>query len=363
MSEFSFRVDRADLHKTSFDPQYADAIKSPLKAGEALLCVDAFALTANNITYGVAGDQIGYWQFFPQALPWGQIPVWGFGTIIASAVERLDVGQRFYGYYPMASHLRVEPAKMSPHGFVCQAEHRRALPQAYNQYSLASPELGFPPEEDRMRMLLNPLFTTAFLLAAQLKDAEYFSAQCVLLTSASSKTAMSLAYLLNRYHDVRVVGLTSKPNLDFVQSLGVYESVIAYEALEQLSVESAALIDIAGNAGVRARLHRHFADQLHHSSLVGITHYQADPGERTPLPGAEPTPFFAPSQAEKMIKKDGQDQFRAELAEQWAGFIVHADEWFDLKVVSDGAGLESVYRQVASNPSPTNGYLFERASS
>lgn len=362
MSAFSFRVDREDLHNTSFDSGYVDAIEAPLKKGEALLSVDAFALTANNITYGVAGDQIGYWQFFPQALPWGQIPVWGFGTVVASDVETLHVGQRFYGYFPMASHLRVEPGKVSPHGFVCQAEHRRALPQAYNQYSLATTELGFPPEEDRMRMLLNPLFTTAFLLAAQLKDAEYFSAESVLLTSASSKTAMSLAYLLNRFHNVKVVGLTSKPNLDFVQSLGVYQSVIAYEALEQLSVEPAALIDIAGNSAVRARLHRRFADQLRHSSLVGITHYEAEPGERVPLPGAEPTPFFAPSQAEKMIKEGGQDRFRAELAEQWAGFICHAVDWFDLKVVSDGAGLERVYRDVASNPSPRNGYLFERAS-
>ena len=34
-------------------------------AGQVLLRIDRFALTANNVTYGVAGDQIGYWQFFP----------------------------------------------------------------------------------------------------------------------------------------------------------------------------------------------------------------------------------------------------------------------------------------------------------
>lgn len=362
MSEFSFRVDRMRLRETSFDLGFADTVKAPLKAGEAMLRVDAFALTANNITYGVAGDQIGYWQFFPQTLPWGQIPVWGFGTVIASDVEGVDVGQRFYGYFPMASHVLVEPGKVSAHGFFCQASHRRDLPQAYNQYSLATAELGFPPEEDRMRMLLNPLFTTAFLLAAQLKDAHYFSAESILLTSASSKTAMSLAYLLNRYHDINVIGLTSEANVDFVQSLGIYQCVLAYDALDQIVVGPAALIDIAGNADVRARLHDRFAEQLYHSSLVGITHYEADPGGRAPLPGARPTPFFAPSQAEKMIKNGGQDRFRAELAAQWSDFIGRAKDWFELQVVKDPVGLESVYQQVAGNPPPKNGYLFERHS-
>ena len=33
--------------------------------GACLLRVEKFALTANNITYGVAADMLGYWDFFP----------------------------------------------------------------------------------------------------------------------------------------------------------------------------------------------------------------------------------------------------------------------------------------------------------
>jgi len=40
---------------------------TPLGPEEVLLKIDRFAFTANNVTYGVAGDQIGYWQFFPPA--------------------------------------------------------------------------------------------------------------------------------------------------------------------------------------------------------------------------------------------------------------------------------------------------------
>ena len=35
--------------------------------GEIAVKIESFAFTANNVTYGVAGDTIGYWKFFPAA--------------------------------------------------------------------------------------------------------------------------------------------------------------------------------------------------------------------------------------------------------------------------------------------------------
>ena len=34
--------------------------------GEIAVKIESFAFTANNVTYGVAGDTIGYWKFFQQ---------------------------------------------------------------------------------------------------------------------------------------------------------------------------------------------------------------------------------------------------------------------------------------------------------
>jgi|GEM_PF-6454692 len=91
-----------------------------LAEGEVLISVDKFALTANNITYGVAGDTIGYWQFFPAHDPqdqgFGCIPVWGFGDVIASNHEDVPIGERLYGYFPMASHVVLAPTKVTTHG-------------------------------------------------------------------------------------------------------------------------------------------------------------------------------------------------------------------------------------------------------
>ena len=32
--------------------------------GEISVSIESFAFSSNNVTYGVAGDTIGYWQFF-----------------------------------------------------------------------------------------------------------------------------------------------------------------------------------------------------------------------------------------------------------------------------------------------------------
>src|SRR5215218_5854893 len=76
----------------------------PLAAGQVRVGVDSFALTSNNITYAAFGDAMNYWQFFPTGeAGWGIVPVWGFGTVRQSMHPGVAVGERLYGYWPMAS--------------------------------------------------------------------------------------------------------------------------------------------------------------------------------------------------------------------------------------------------------------------
>ncbi|MCR8228765.1 DUF2855 family protein, partial [Pseudomonas aeruginosa] len=76
-----------------------------LAEGQALLAVGEFALTANNVTYAALGDALRYWEFFPAGEGLGIVPVWGFAEVLASRCPGVEPGERFYGYYPMASHL------------------------------------------------------------------------------------------------------------------------------------------------------------------------------------------------------------------------------------------------------------------
>ena len=57
-----FEVAKNELRKTRIVPLN---IEQALAESEVLLKVDKFALTANNISYGIAGEALGYWRFFP----------------------------------------------------------------------------------------------------------------------------------------------------------------------------------------------------------------------------------------------------------------------------------------------------------
>ncbi|MFX9703743.1 DUF2855 family protein, partial [Acinetobacter baumannii] len=81
---------------------------------------------------------------------------------------------------------------------------------------------GNPEFEGRhgdYQALLRPLFMLSFLVDDFLAEHEMFGASRVLLSSASSKTAVGLAHLLHTRKGVKVIGLTSAANVDFVKSL------------------------------------------------------------------------------------------------------------------------------------------------
>ena len=117
-----------------------------LADGEIRVRVDAFALTANNITYAAMGDMLNYWQFFPTGEPgWGIVPVWGFGKVMASLHPDVAVGERLYGYWPMATHAVLAPQRANALGFSDGAPHRAALHAVYNHYLRTGTRLPGPP--------------------------------------------------------------------------------------------------------------------------------------------------------------------------------------------------------------------------
>jgi hypothetical protein len=104
---WDFLVAKTDLRRA----EVREIDPPALAEGEARLAIERFALTANNITYGVFGQAMRYWDFFPGPEGWGRIPVWGHARVEASNHPDLAVGQRFYGYWPMSTHLTVTPRK------------------------------------------------------------------------------------------------------------------------------------------------------------------------------------------------------------------------------------------------------------
>src|SRR5216684_1764727 len=229
MKSTDFIVARNDLQQCKFiETSLPDATSLPDEA--LLIKIDRFAFTANNITYAVLGDQLKYWQLFPAPENFGNIPVWGFGDVIASRQQGVAEGERLFGYFPMATHLVIEAAEVSKRGLRDAAAHRQEVAPVYNSYARVSSDPAFAGRQGDYQALLRPLFMLSFLVDDFLAENEFYGARSVMLSSASSKTAFGLAHLLHTLRkDIEVIGLTSAANTEFVKSLGCYDDVVTYD--------------------------------------------------------------------------------------------------------------------------------------
>src|SRR4051812_43757557 len=280
MSAWDLQVAKDDLTST----RLLEVDDPAAGAGEAVLKLDRVGLTANNVTYAVLGDAMRYWQFFPAEEGWGHVPLWGFADVVDSTVEGVEVGQRFFGYYPTSSHLVVQAGQVTETGFRDVSEHRAALPSPYNGYQLVDTDPAYEKDREDLQALYRPLFFTSFLLADFLSDNGFFGAGTAVLSSASSKTAYGTAFLLDGIHRV---GLTSAGNVGFTESLGCYDDVLTYDDVTTLPSDvPMAYVDMAGSRELRVAVHEHFGDALVHDAVVGITHVDELGGGGAELPGA-----------------------------------------------------------------------------
>jgi Protein of unknown function (DUF2855) len=320
MNATAFVVARGNFEECQFvEPNLPGAEALP---DEALLVrVDSFAFTANNITYATLGDQLKYWQLFPAPEGFGNIPVWGFGEVIASRHPSIEIGERLFGYFPMATHLVIEAADVSKRGLRDTAAHRQGVAPVYNAYARVSGDAAFEGLNGDYQALLRPLFMLSFLVDDFLREHDFFGARRVLLSSASSKTAFGLAHLLHSHPEpTQVIGLTSAGNAGFVRSLGCYHEVVPYDRIESMSPDSpVAFVDMAGDSALRARLHHHFRDAMKYSGQIGLTHRSFSPNEPE-LPGAKPAWFFAPDQIRKRAREWGPGGIDRRFGAAWSTF-------------------------------------------
>jgi len=351
-----FLVRRDDL----YDCRFESGEPPEPGEGEALLRTDSFGLTSNNITYGVFGEAMSYWDFFPAPDGWGHLPVWGFAEVAASPGGELEEGTRVYGYLPLGSHLLVRPDRINERGFIDGAAHREPLPSAYQAYRRTDADPAYRPDKEDEEILFWPLFYTSFLIDDALDEGDLFGAETVVVSSASAKTALIAAYLLAQREGIEVVGLTSPGNAEFVEGLGVYDATVSYEEIDSLPGERAVYVDISGDGEVRAAVHRHYRDRLAHSMAVGVTHWDRMAQGGGELPGPKPQFFFAPDR----IRKRGSDWGTAGLEERvaaaWTPFADWAGAWLQVERISGEDEIKRVYLElVEGKVDPKVGYVVE----
>ena len=306
----------------------------PIAHGEARFLVEHFALTANNVTYAVHGEDFAYWRFFPAPEGHGIVPVWGFARVSESKADGISVGQRFFGYWPMGAVAVLTPVQVSTHGFTDGAAHRSGLPPFYNRYNPASPAWG----DEALQCLFRPLYATSFridcLVASRPVDT-------LLLSSASSKTALGVAQAAKGRQFV--VGLTSPANRDFCEKTGYYDQVLSYNEIASVAGETIAFVDFSGNGGVRSGVHTLLGERLKESHIVGDTHWESP--NTNELPGPVPQLFFAPTVAQDRVAEWGPAGFEQRLGEAWGRFAATLG-WLRVERVTGDAAVAKAWAEL-----------------
>ena len=229
---------------------------SEIQDGEVLIKVNKFALTSNNITYGVFADQLGYFEFYPCRdeesgeikKDFGILPVWGMGTVVSSKCGDVPVGEYIYGFFPMGSYCVFKPVKVTPHSLIDGAEHRKKLPAGYNSYNRAKMNPFYSQDHEEFMCLMLPLYFTAWSLNDFFVESNFFGADSMIIGSASSKTAIALAWEQRAgNYGKKVIGLTSPKNAAFVKGLDIYDQVVTYAEVASLDSDlSAVYVDMSG---------------------------------------------------------------------------------------------------------------------
>lgn len=339
-----FQISRTDPARTRIVAVDDEEYTARLGDGDALLRVDRFGLSANNITYVVLGDRLGYWRFFPasdcKSQDWGLMPVWGFGDVVASNSRGLEVGERLFGYFPPATHLLMRPQGSADRPVLDASEHRADLPRGYNTYQRVRQEPGYDPADDDLRMLLFPLFITSWALWDTLATAAWFGAEQIVVVSASSKTALGLAQALDRDEGApATVGVTSARNRKFVEGLDLYDSVVLYDDIEaSVARRPSVIIDMAGSGVVLGRLHRHLGAAMLRSLNVGLTHWH-EAGGGSDVIRERSEMFFAPGVIQARMKQWGATEFQLRTREFTTQALNCSRDWL---AIDRAEGLDSL---------------------
>ncbi len=347
MNSIDFLVQRDDLTKSEF----REVPHKPLTAGQIRLSIDRFAFTSNNISYAQAGDALNYWAFFPAPEGFGSIPVWGFATVVESELDDLPTGEIIWGYYPISTHVVLEPKHLTSRGFIDGASHRQELHTIYNQYTRCQADAWHVDGQEDLEALLRPLFATSWLVEDFLADQNFFEADTILLSSASSKTAYATAVQLQHRAGIQVVGLTSATNQRFCQSLGCYHQVLTYEQLAELPDDTKCIyIDFAGNAKLRSDIHMRFK-HLKYDCAVGATHVDQQ-GSAKGLPGPRATFFFAPAQVAKRSSEWGNAVLMQRIIADWKSFVNRVANpqapWLNVELHIGPEAVSEIYSRVFS---------------
>lgn len=348
-------IDKTSLRNTKWVEK-----EIPLENGQLRLSIDAFALTANNVTYAAFGDSpLQYWRFFrTDDAGMGRVPVWGFGTVTASNVDEIKPGKRVYGYFPISETLIVEPTNITDSGFIDGAEHRNSAAPIYNTYQFTDTDPAYVAEYESEQMLFRPLYLTGWSVADCIAEGSP-KPDTAVISSASSKTALATAHGLQRL-GIKTIGLTSKGNTDFVAGTGLYDETVSYDDIASLPGSGTiAYADYTGSPKILAGVHASCGNGLIRSITIGATDWEADrSAPPADLPGPTPEFFFVPDYIVARAKELPPGEINRRMMQDLVAFYPVSQQFVTAEIVmGEDAIAEAWTEMVNGDVAPNRGLI------
>ena len=235
-------------------------------------------------------------------------------------------------------------------------------------------------------MLYRPLFWTSYWCEDWIHSSNYRSGVShILISSASSKTAFCLAYLIGKRvrsgeinKDTKIIGLTSKGNVDFTKRLELYHEVLDYDSFTSAHFLQGGqdnrwlYVDVAGNSKLNKRIYAHFASpytgKLAANITLGLTNLKPSTANSTAPKNLGTNTFnnvsedantstsAFPPQEEFFFMPEWLDIRRHQIPileiirrqnQAWKELMEDCIGWVELKHVYGAAGVEKAYRKLS----------------
>ena len=131
----------------------------------------------------------------------------------------------------------------------------------------------------------------------------------VVMSSASSKSALATACQLRWLSHYRLVALTSARNISYTRDTSLYHQVLNYDDVASLATNApTTIVDFLGRESLIAKVHDAFGESLTQSVMFGATDWTDKPGgvqaPKVALRGPIPEVFFTSSHQGARLGED-----------------------------------------------------------
>lgn len=238
-------------------------------------------------------------------------------------------------------------------------------------------------------MIYRPLFWTSFWCEDWLALSGFRGASSILISSASSKTAFCLAYLVGLRKQqggsanvpTSIIALTSKRNKNFTQGLGLYTHVLDYDSFTSDSVLKSGkvlYVDVNGNTQLNKKIFDFLAlpssSQLVGSIGLGYTSLAptsasaelewktkgpADPSSIATAPPSTIEQFFMVEWLDKRKNQLTLNEIFNRQQTAWDRLIKDCVPWLKLeRVYGPDAVVKAYAKIVGGDLGPETGYVW-----